>query len=83
MKMSQEDYNTIVKAFEYNAEKVKSHYEHIKASGNYGVLENRVAWNCLRAFVGSGWICEQYDKGLKDSHITTASVKALKSTLGL
>lgn len=83
MKMLKEDYNTIVKAFEDNFEKVQSHYNHIKENGKYSVLENRVAWDCLRAFVGSSWICNQYDKGLNDTHITTASVKALKSILEL
>ena len=83
MKMSKEDYNAMFDVFQYNAETIEGHYNFVKSSGKFKVLENRVAWDCLKAFLGSSWISAQYDKGLNDSHITTASVKALKSTLGL
>jgi hypothetical protein len=82
MKMTKEDYNMILGKFLVNQDKVVSHYNHIKSTGNYNVLEVRVAWDCLRAFLGTNWICDQYDKGLNDDHIRTACVKALKTVLG-
>lgn len=81
MKMAKEDYNMIVEAFENNMDKVKAHYNYIKSSEKFNVLEVRVAFDCLRAFLGTSWICEQYDKGLNDDHIRTSCVKALKTVL--
>lgn len=83
MKMLEEDYNVIVKAFEENKEGVLDHYTMVKESGRYNVLEHRVAIDCLRMFAKDGFITEQYDKGLNDNHIITATVKALKGVLGV
>lgn len=83
MKMSKEDYNQIIDAFEANKDEVISHYNYIQSVGKYNILENRVAWDCLRAFVDRDFISEQYALGLNDNHITTASVKALKQVLGV
>lgn len=81
MKMAKDDYKSLLGKFLANQDKVISHYNYIKSSGKYKSLEERVAWDCLRAFVGGNWILDQYDKGLNDNHITTACVKALKSVL--
>jgi hypothetical protein len=81
MKMSTEDFNTIVEAFEQNKEVILKHYEMVERSGNFHILEKRVAWDALRAFVSTKWICGQYDKGLHDGHITTACMKALEKIL--
>lgn len=81
MKMSKEDYKHLLGKFLVNQDKVTSHYIYIKSSGKFNVLEKRVAWDCLRAFLGTNWICDLYDKGLSDDHITTACVKALKEVL--
>lgn len=81
MKMTREDYNSIVEAFEFNSHNVIAHYEQIKKSGKYNVLEVRVAFDCVRAFLGTSFITGQYDKGLNDNHVRTACVKALKHVL--
>lgn len=81
MKMANDDYNRILVAFQNNAEKVKEYYEFIKSSGKFKVVEERVAWDCLRAFMGTSFALEQYNKGLNDTHIKTACVKALKQII--
>ena len=81
MKMSTEDYNRIVETFEANRDVVLEHYNRVKESGKYNVLESRVGWDCLRSFLGTPFISNQYDKGLNDTHITTAVVKAVKHVL--
>ena len=81
MKMNTEDYNSIVKVFEGSCDTVLNHYNYVKESGRYNVLESRVGWDCLRALLGSPFISNQYEKGLNDSHITTAVVKAVKHVL--
>jgi hypothetical protein len=81
MKMTKEDYNVILKAFLNNEDKVTAHYNYIKSSGKYQVLEVRVGWDCLRAFVGRDFITDQYDRGLNDNHIQTAVLKALKQII--
>ena len=81
MKMTKEDYNRIVETFEDNSTIVLDRYDYIKGSGKYNVLESRVGWDCLRALLGSPFISNQYDKGLNDTHITTAVVKAVKHVL--
>jgi hypothetical protein len=83
MKMTKEDYNHIVIVFQNNIDKVEGHYNYIKQSGKYNVLEVRVGFDCLRAFGGKSFMIDQYDKGLNDDHIKTACVKALKTVLGV
>jgi hypothetical protein len=81
MKMTTEDYNQLEEAFVKNEEIVKAHYNHVRDHGTYKDLNVRVSRELLRFFLGADWIIEQYDKGLNDDHLTTASVKALKKVI--
>jgi len=84
MKMSKVDYEKVTNAFESQKEIIASHYEAIKKSDNYnnlGVLIVRVAWDACRHALGTKFILDQYEKGLNDSHVQTAIVKALKKIM--
>ena len=81
MKMSQEDYNKILDTFTEHKDAVKRHYELVKSSGDYKVLEVRVAFDACRALMGTSFITGQYTKGLSDKHVRTAVVKALKTII--
>jgi hypothetical protein len=40
--------------FSENLDRIKEYAPQLKASGRYKVFENRLAWDCLKAFVGNG-----------------------------
>ncbi len=81
MKMTKEHYQQIVSAFQENATVIQEHYNAVKESGRYKVLETRVGWDCIRAFLPKDFISKQYALGLNDTHISTAVTKALKAVL--
>ena len=69
----------VKKQFADNLDKIKDYAPKLKASGNYKDFEVRLAWDCIRAFVGSGTVCLWYEKyGCNDSHVTTLGKAALK-----
>lgn len=54
--------------------------DQIKAYAPNKVFENRLAWDCLRAFVGTEVLCSWYDKyGCHDVYIETVGRAALKN----
>jgi hypothetical protein len=58
---------------------LKEYAEELKESKNYNDFETRLAWDAIRAAVGTQKICEWYDKyNCNDSHITTLAKRALK-----
>lgn len=62
---------------------LETYAANLKKSGAYNDFETRLAWDCLRATVPSGTICEWYDKyDCNDDHITTLVKKALKIARG-
>ena len=66
--------------FQKNIDQIKAYAPRLKASGRYKVFENRLAWDCLRAFVGTEVLCSWYDKyGCHDVHIETVGRAALKN----
>lgn len=66
--------------FQKNIDQIKAYAPRLKASGRYKVFENRLAWDCLRAFVGMEVLCSWYDKyGCHDVHIETVGRGALKN----
>lgn len=81
MKMSKVDYEKVVNAFEEKKEIIIEHYEAVKKSGKYNVLIARVAWDACRYALGTKFVLDQYEKGLNDSHVQTAIVKALKKIM--
>lgn len=63
---------------------LKEYAEDLKANGDYQDFETRLAWDCLRAAVGTSTICKWYDKyNCNDSHITTLAKRALKEVYPL
>lgn len=84
MKMSKESYNHILSRFKENKDKIIPYAEKLKEIGGYKDFYTRLGFDCLRAFIGSSYICDIFygKEGLNDNHITTAVRKALKE-LGL
>lgn len=67
-------------AFQKNIEQIKAYAPRLKASGRYKVFENRLAWDCMRAFIGVDVLCSWYDKyGCTDRHIETVGKTALRN----
>ena len=66
--------------FSENLDRIKEYAPQLKASGRYKVFENRLAWDCLRAFVGMEVLCSWYDKyGCTDTHIESVGRAALRN----
>lgn len=75
----QKEFETVMKAFADNVEKIKEYAPRLKESKNYNDFEKRLTFDCLRAFVGTVTMCEWYDKyDCDDNHIYTLGRKALK-----
>ena len=75
----QKEFEYVKKQFENNIDKIKEYAPKLKESKQYKDFEIRLAWDCLRAFVGSGTICLWYEVyNCNDTHITTVAKKALK-----
>jgi len=61
-------------------DKIPSYANELKAFHDYNDFETRLAWDCLRAVMGTSWICEMYDKyNCTDAHLTTLAKKALQA----
>lgn len=59
---------------------LKEYAEELKESQNYNDFETRLAWDALRAAVGTQKICEWYDEyNCNDNHIETLAKRALKA----
>ena len=57
--------------FSENLDRIKEYAPQLKASGRYKVFENRLAWDCLKAW---------YDKyGCTDTHIESVGRAALRN----
>lgn len=66
--------------FSENLDRIKEYAPQLKASGRYKVFENRLAWDCLKAFVGVDTLCSWYDKyGCTDTHIESVGRAALRN----
>lgn len=80
MKMTKESYTEVLEEFGGNISKIIEHAEILKESGKYNIFENRLAVDCIQAFIGTRKICDKYynTEGLQDQHIQTASKKVLR-----
>lgn len=59
---------------------LKEYAEELRESKNYKDFETRLAWDALRAAVGTQKICEWYDQyNCNDKHIDTLAKRALKA----
>lgn len=75
--------NFVIEKFK-KLENLKEYAEELKAEGNYNDFETRLAWDALRASVGTNTICKWYDQyNCNDKHITTLAKRALKEVYPL
>ena len=75
----QNEYNYVKEKFSDKIDKIKGYSLILKQSNEYKDFEVRLAWDCLRAFIGSNVICNWYDKyDCHDAHITTLAKRVLK-----
>ena len=54
--------------FSENLDRIKEYAPQLKASGRYKVFENRLAWDCLKAFVGVSLAIDAKTTKLKYGH---------------
>ena len=74
----------VIKEFQCIKHLIPEHVKLVKQEGRYKDLETRIAWDCLRAVMGTKWICNLYDQyDCNDDHITTLAKKALKTVYKL
>jgi len=80
MKMKLEaELSGVIEKMKEIEEKIKLHAEHLRKTGGYKDFETRLAWDALRAVVGSNTICKWYsDYDCNDKHIDTLAKRALK-----
>lgn len=75
----QNELNTVIKALQGIKHLIPEHVELVKREGNYKDLETRIARDCLRAAMGTKWICDLYDRyDCTDDHIDTLARQALR-----
>lgn len=75
----QKELPIVIETFNKHLEKITEYAAVLKESGDYNDFNTRLAFDCLRAFIGTKTICELYDKyNCHDSHIKTLGIKALK-----
>lgn len=78
MKLADE-FPEVKSAFSKNLAKIKEYAPRLKKSREYINFDERLTWECLRAFIGTNTICEWYRKyNCGDSHIYTLGRTALK-----
>lgn len=69
----------VVKKMEEVKEKIELHAEWLKKDGKYKDFETRLAWDVLRAVVGTDTICKWYEQyNCNNDHIDTLAKRALK-----
>ena len=79
MKMRKESYNKIGEVFSEHKEVIRKHRERVRETGKYQNLEVRVGFDAYRAFFTWQEQREFREKdNLKDAHLQTAILKALR-----
>lgn len=62
-------------------EKLKCHIHAVKESGEYKMLNVRIAWDIMRWRIGTSRMCDWYSKyDCNDGHITTLALRCLKDS---
>ena len=75
----QNEFENVKNKFKERLEDIKDYAPKLKESGDYNDFEVRLAWDCLRAFIGTKTLCNWYYKyDCNDKHITTLGKKVLK-----
>ena len=59
-------------------EKLKNHIQAVKESGEYKILNVRIAWDIMRWRIGTPRMCDWYRKyECNDDHITTLALRCI------
>ena len=59
-------------------EKLKNHIQAVKESGEYKILNVRIAWDIMRWRIGTSRMCDWYRKyECNDDHITTLALRCI------
>lgn len=62
-------------------EKLKCHIKELKESGEYKMLNVRIAWDIMRWRIGTQRMCDWYRKyECNDDHITTLALRCLRDS---
>lgn len=70
----------IVARLEKIKDKIPPYAQELRVSGEYASFESRLAWDCLRAVIGTSGICDLYEKyDCNDMHIGTLTRQALRA----
>lgn len=58
---------------------IRNYADVLRRTGEYRNFEIRLAWDCLRVYIGIGTITSWYEKhACTDKHITTLGIHALR-----
>lgn len=83
MKLSAE-LPTVVDAYQTKRQDIAQYAVALKQAGGYQDYETRLAWDVLRAVMGTTWICSLYEKyDCHDPQIETLAKKALRTVVDL
>lgn len=59
-------------------EKLKNHIQAVKESGEYKILNVKIAWDIMRWRIGTSRMCDWYRKyECNDDHITTLALRCM------
>lgn len=59
-------------------EKLKTHIQAVKESGEYKILNVRIAWDIMRWRIGTSRMCDWYRKyDCNDDHITSLALRCM------
>ena len=62
-------------------EKLKNHIQAVKESGEYKILNVRIAWDIMRWRIGISRMCDWYRKyDCNDDHITTLALRCMRES---
>lgn len=62
-------------------EKLKNHIQAVKESGEYKILNVRIAWDIMRWRIGTSRMCDWYRKyECNDDHITTLALRCMRES---
>ena len=62
-------------------EKLKCHIQAVKESGEYKMLNVRIAWDIMRWRIGTSRMCDWYRKyDCNDEHITTLALRCMRES---
>lgn len=69
----------VLEKLQPNADRIRTYAALLRETGDFRNFETRLAWDCLRRYVGIGTLTAWYEKhACTDKHITTLGIHALR-----